>query len=117
MSHNLLMATIYHWCPAEAWETSDDEYRAPSLDEEGFIHFSYQQQVARTATALDRGRTGLVLLSVDAATLEVVDEDFYEIGESYPHVYGPIPKAAVTGVVPFPPQADGSFRLPSGLPE
>ncbi|CAN5859925.1 DUF952 domain-containing protein [soil metagenome] len=109
------MTTIYHWCPAEAWDSAEDEYVAPSLDEEGFIHFSYRHQVARTATALDRGRTDLVLLCVDPANLEVVDEDCYDTGERYPHIYGPIPKVAVTEEVPFPPQADGSFRLPSVL--
>ena len=108
------MATIYHWCPAEAWESTDDEYAAPSLAEEGFIHFSYEYQVERTATALDRGRTDLVLLCVDPTTLDVVDEDCYEIGETYPHVYGPIPVATVTDVLPFSPQPDGSFRLPTG---
>ncbi|MEX0797051.1 MAG: DUF952 domain-containing protein [Acidimicrobiia bacterium] len=112
MDHNLSMATIYHWCPAEAWESADDEYVAPSLTEEGFIHFSYEHQVERTATALDRGRTGLVLLCVDPNALEVFDEDCYEIGERFPHVYGPIPVKAVTDVYPFPPQPDGSFRLP-----
>lgn len=109
------MPTIYHWCPAEAWEASDDAYRSPSLDEEGFIHFSYEHQVERTATALDRGRTDLVLLRVESASLEVVVEDCYEVGERYPHVYGPIPVAAVTAVYPFPPESDGSFRLPAGL--
>ncbi len=111
------MATIYHWCLAEAWESAQDEYVAPSLAEEGFIHFSYRYQVARTATALDRGRRDLVLLCVDPSGLEVVDEDCYEVGEPYPHVYGPIPATVVTAVVPFPPQADGSFLLPTDLPE
>lgn len=115
--HNLLMATIYHWCPAEDWESAHDEYVAPSLAEEGFIHFSYRHQVARTATALDRGRRDLVLLCVDPSGLEVVEEDCYEVGERYPHVYGPIPAEAVTGVFAFPPQPDGSFLLPPRSPE
>lgn len=115
--HNLLMATIYHWCPAEDWDSAQNEYVAPSLAEEGFIHFSYRHQVARTATALDRGRMGLVLLRVDPTDLEVIEEDCYDVGERYPHVYGPIPVTAVTAVVLFPPQADGSFLLPTALPE
>lgn len=109
------MATIYHWCPAEAWEAADNQYAAPSLAEEGFIHFSHRHQVARTATAIDRGREGLVLLCVDSAGLEVVDEDCYDIGELYPHVYGPIPVRSVTAVLPFPPGVDGCFRLPEDL--
>ncbi len=109
------MATIYHWCPADVWGSTTGEYAPPSLDEEGFIHFSYEHQVEPTATALDRGCTDLVLLCVDPTTLEVVDEDCYETGERFPHIYGPIPVAAVTDVYPFPPLPDGSFRLPAGL--
>lgn len=107
------MPTIYHWCPSEDWESAGDEYVAPSLAAEGFIHFSYQHQVERTATALERGREGLVLLYVDSTSLEVIDEDCYETGQLFPHVYGPIPLAAVTEAIPFPPQSDGSFRLPT----
>jgi len=109
------MAIIYHWCPAEEWDSALDEFVAPSFTEEGFIHFSYQHQVARTATALDRGEKGLVLLCVDATTVEVVDEDCYELGEKYPHVYAPVPVASVTAVLPFPSGPDGTFRLPDGL--
>lgn len=114
-SHNLLVATIYHWCPAEAWDSATAEYVAPSLAEEGFIHFSYKHQVERTATALNRGQTDLVLLCVDATTVEVVDEDCYELGEKYPHVYASIPMASVVAIFPFPPEPDGAFRLPDGL--
>lgn len=110
------MAFIYHWCPAETWDSTVDEYEAPSLAEEGFIHFSYKHQVERTATALHRGQTDLVLLCVDDTTVEVVDEDCYELGEEFPHVYGPIPVASVVAVLPFPSERDGAFRLPEGLP-
>lgn len=109
------MAIIYHWCPAEAWDAAVDEYVAPSLIEEGFIHFSYRHQVERTATALHRGQTDLVLLCVDDTTVEVVDEDCYELGEKFPHVYTPIPVASVIAVLPFPSEPDGAFRLPDGL--
>ena len=38
-------------------------------------------------------------------------------GPWFPHVYGPLPRAAVVGVHSFPPQDDGSFRLPASLAE
>jgi uncharacterized protein (DUF952 family) len=109
------MAFIYHWCPAGTWDSTVDEYEAPSLAEEGFIHFSHKHQVERTATALHRGQTDLVLLCVDDTTVEVVDEDCYELGEEFPHIYAPIPVASVIAVFPFPSEPDGTFRLPSGL--
>jgi uncharacterized protein (DUF952 family) len=106
---------IYHWCPSEDWERVSTEFVAPSLAVEGFIHFSYRDQVERTATSIDRGRLGLVLLTVDDSDIEVVVEDCYEIGEEYPHVYGPIPGEAVIAVHPFPPSVDGTFQLPEGV--
>ncbi len=38
-------------------------------------------------------------------------------GPWFPHVYGPLPVAAVVGVHPFPPEPDGTFRLPASLAE
>lgn len=104
---------IYHWCPAEDWEAADGFYASPSLADEGFIHFSFRDQVTRTATEIDRGRPDLVLLGVDDSRLEVVIEDSYGIGEEYPHVYGPIPTEAVMVVTPFPCEDDGSFTFPA----
>jgi uncharacterized protein (DUF952 family) len=45
----------------------------------------------------------------------VVDEDCYELGEEFPHIYAPIPVASVIAVLPFPSEPDGTFRLPNGL--
>jgi uncharacterized protein (DUF952 family) len=108
---------IYHWCPEEDWTDAVDNYTSPSLAEEGFIHFSFLEQIARTATAIDRGRDGLVLLCVDDTDLDVVVEDSYNIGEKFPHVYGAIPSRSVMHVVPFPAEPDGSFRVPDGVYE
>jgi uncharacterized protein (DUF952 family) len=108
---------IYHWCDRDDWEAAVDVYAAPSLVEQGFIHFSYEHQVARTAFATDPGHQNLVLLCVDESGLDVIDEDCYELGEEYPHVYAPIPMASVVSVLPFPSEPDGTFRLPEGLPD
>lgn len=104
---------IYHWCPSEDWESTGDVYTTHTLEMEGFIHFSTRDQVERTATSLDRGRRGLVLLSVDESGLEVFYEDCYEVGEEFPHVYQPVPRESVVAVTPFPPESDGSFRFPA----
>jgi uncharacterized protein (DUF952 family) len=107
---------IYHWCPSSNWDSAGAAYESPSLAEEGFIHFSYRDQVARVASAIDRGRGDLVLLCVDEGTLEVVVEDSYNIGEEFPHIYSAIPKPMVAAVVPFPCERDGSFRFPADAP-
>ena len=90
-------------------------YLPAGFEREGFIHCSYGSQVAGTAERIFRGRDGLVLLEIDPArlTCAVVDENLEGGREVYPHIYGPLPLAAVTAVHPMPVGADGSFSLPA----
>ena len=111
---------ILHIASGAEWEDRDaGDYTAPSLATEGFIHCSTPGQVLLPADALFRGKHGLVLLCIDARCLSapVVYEDCYEAGQDFPHVYGPIDRAAVVTVVPFPPGADGAFSLPREVEE
>ena len=75
---------------------------------DGFVHLSFGHQLARVATERARGRDDLVVLVVDPAGF---GSDL-RIEGGFPHVYRPIPLAAVRLVVDFPPGADGSFALP-----
>ena len=96
-------ATIYHITTAEAWRAAREAsvYRAESLDTEGFIHCSTEQQVADTATRYFPGATDLVVLCVDVSLLhgEVRYEDTSGHGQLFPHIYGPIDLVAVRSVV------------------
>jgi len=90
-------------------------YAADSLEREGFIHCSTRAQVRRTAARFFGGRTGLVLLCIDAT--RIAPQLRYETadGESFPHCYGPIPLEAIPAVIDFPCRPDGSFELPPEL--
>lgn len=113
---------LYHLALAGAW----DDAQAPgvyerstierSLAEEGFIHCSFADQVQRTADRYYRGRDDVVLLRIDPELLgaEVRVEAAASTGEGFPHVYGPVPVAAVVSAVPVPLGADGRLAL-SGL--
>lgn len=107
---------LLHIIHRDEWKTvlSQTEYRTESLDTEGFIHCSYPDQVLTPANERFHGVEGLLLLTLDPDALDapLVVEDSYGGGVAFPHVYGPIPVAAVTGVIEFPCEADGSFRLP-----
>lgn len=115
------MPVIVHMATRDAWQSAQEAgtYRAPSLESEGFIHFSTPVQIIRVANAIYVGRTDLVLLVVDplALTAELryeasVHEDSAEL---FPHLYGPLNLDAVKLVLPFPPGPDGMFALPTKL--
>ena len=108
---------ILHITTRAEWEAARalGDYRLDTLDSEGFIHCSTPQQVLGPANALYHGQDDLVLLVIDPAqlTAELVYEDCYEAGETFPHLYGPLNLDAVVRVVPFPPLPDGTFTLPA----
>lgn len=114
------MNLILHITTRPAWVASTSSgaaatYIAPSLQSDGFIHCSTPAQVTQPANAMFKGQTDLVLLCIDEDKVRapVVYEDCYESGTEFPHIYGPLNRDAVLGVVDFPPHADGSFSLPS----
>lgn len=107
---------LVHLCADHEWQQSSaaGEHRPPSLAEVGFIHLSSPEQVHLPANRLYAGRTDLVLLSIDST--RVTDPVRWEPGVPtdpasmlFPHLYGPLPAAAVTGVTRYLPGADGSF--------
>jgi uncharacterized protein (DUF952 family) len=106
---------IFHIVAAADWRQACDggSYQPPSLAAEGFVHFSYRRQVARTANARFAGRDGLVVIEFDPARLPapVVDEDLYAADELFPHVYAAIPTELAVAVHPLPVGPDGRFEF------
>jgi uncharacterized protein (DUF952 family) len=112
---------IYHITSRSSWEAAQaaGEYRAPSLETEGFIHASTREQVAATAARFYRGQAGLVLLAIDPTRLHAAlryDPVSLE-GEQthFPHIYGALNNIAVVAAADFPPEPDGTFRFPPNL--
>jgi len=101
--------TILHFCAEADWAAAAEagEYTADTLATEGFIHCSTVDTAHLPANALARGRTDLVLLEIDETRLTA--EVRWEGVPPFPHVYGPIPVAAVIGVGEFRPGSDGTF--------
>jgi uncharacterized protein (DUF952 family) len=103
---------ILHFCSRADWAAAESagSYAAEDLASEGFIHCSTAEQVPFSANLFARGRADLVLLEIDERELPVRYEE--ADGHVFPHVYGPIPVAAVVAVHEFPPGPDGTFTLP-----
>lgn len=95
------------------------EYTAPSLESEGFIHCSTEQQVIHVANAFYRGRNDLVLLKLDESRIKPKVKweapsgplaPGHSESDSFPHVYGPINLDAIASVVDFQPDPDGMWH-------
>ena len=91
---------IHHVMTVEGWERFQDEgesrqsTRDLTLEEEGFVHCSYADQLEGTLGRFYADLDEVVVLTLDPDRLdaEVVVEG------GFPHVYGPLPIGAVVDV-------------------
>ena len=91
--------TIYHVCRHAEWEAARAAgvYDGSSQDQaDGFIHFSGAEQVVASAAKHRAGQADLVLVAVEAAALgAALHWEASRGGAMFPHLYGPLPVAAV----------------------
>ena len=101
---------LVHLIEPASWRAAlrEGAVRPPSLDSAGFVHLSTAEQVHLPGERLFPGRRDLVLLVVDPRRL--ADPVREEPGAPedpedmrFPHLYGPLPTAAVVAVVPYRP--------------
>ncbi|HEY2979831.1 MAG TPA: DUF952 domain-containing protein [Anaerolineales bacterium] len=115
---------ILHITSRSEWQSAQarGEYRAASLETEGFMHASTRSQVLPVANTFYRGQNDLVLLVIDEQ--RVVAEVRWEApagppppgvpaSDRFPHIYGPLNLEAVDRVLDLAADPDGSFPLPS----
>lgn len=108
---------LFHITSETAAAAAETEYRPAAFDAEGFIHCSHAHQLVAVANRRFRGRRDLVVLEIDRSrlTCRVVEENLEGGRELFPHIYGPLPRAAIAATHPFPSDEAGEFRLPSAL--
>jgi uncharacterized protein (DUF952 family) len=116
---------IYHLTALHAWREAQErgEYRAASMESEGFIHCSTQAQVLPVANNFYQGQPGLLMLKIDPSLLS--SELRWEPpsggspppgvaeGDPFPHVYGPINLDAIVKVYELESNPDGSYKTPA----
>jgi uncharacterized protein (DUF952 family) len=116
---------IYHLTSRQAWSEAQSrgEYRAESLESEGFIHCSTETQVLPVAEKYYKGQSDMILLKIDPARLS--SEPRWEPpsggapppgvpeGDLFPHIYRPINLDAVVKVYDLESHPDGSYKTPT----
>lgn len=62
------MNRSFHIATSESWSDAKENgfYSVQSLKSEGFIHCSFEHQIAPVANFIFKGKTGLVLLEIFA---------------------------------------------------
>ena len=99
---------IWHITELSAWEAAvrSGSYtratRDRDLDQEGFIHASWPEQVSKVAKRVYPDRPAdLVILEIDVSRVEAagiavdIEADVDGKGRGYPHIKGPLPVSAV----------------------
>jgi uncharacterized protein (DUF952 family)/heme-degrading monooxygenase HmoA len=112
---------LLHLALPDDWATARDagEYRTStrgrSLDEEGFIHCSYPSQLEGVANRLYADLSEVVILHIDPELLDAevrLEPPAEGVDELFPHVYGPIPAAAVIATTWWDRGDDGVWHRP-----
>ena len=104
----MLIYKIFLRTEWDAFRAAGETAGAPVDLADGYIHLSTAAQFAETAGKYYAGRDGLMSLSVDLGLLgEAVVWEPARGGQMFPHIYGPLPVAAVTARSLFRVDADG----------
>jgi glutathione S-transferase len=105
---------VYHLVAKDLWEqVGAGPYRAASLATEGFIHCSYEEQVAKSANRFYAEHDHVLVLTIDPALLtSPLRDEAATSGERFPHIYGPIDLSAVMQVQSLQRDAGGRWSFP-----
>lgn len=103
---------LFHVVPVDEWTADVDRPYAPaSLATEGFVHCSPDEPAALAiADGLYRDVPDLLVLRIDESRLGAEIRWEGSADMLFPHVYGPIERAAVTGVLAVRRDMDGHAR-------
>jgi glutathione S-transferase len=111
---------IFHLALPEDWAAAfdDGEYRMSTrgvtLEQEGFIHCSTRAQMQDTANRFYGDLDQLVVLTISPGLVPariVFEPPAAGIDTLFPHIYGPIPIAAVVRAEPWVRAADRPWSL------
>lgn len=116
-------ALIYTLVRGADWRAAEacGAYRGSADDRrDGFLHFSTAAQLRASAAKHRAGEADLWMVEVEAAALGAALRWEPAGGGSrpglFPHLYGPLPLAAVRRALRVPLAADGAHGFPDDIP-
>ena len=102
----LHLALKADWQAAQANGSYRISTRGMSLEQVGFIHCSWQEQVQATFERCYGDGGAVLLLEIDPTAVNApLRADAIPTGELFPHLYGPLPLKAVRAVGTMPAAA------------
>ncbi len=111
---------FYHVATQEEWRTAREQGRftPESLGIDGYIHNCRREQILWVVERFYAGQMELVILCIAEERLAAPwrEEDLDNLGQTFPHIYGPLNLEAVVDVVPLSSGAGGQIKLPGNLP-
>jgi len=115
---------ILHIAVPDDWRAvaTSEEYRISTrgitLEHEGFIHCSYPNQLEGVANRFYGDLSELLLLHIDTERVDAeirVEPPADGIEELFPHIYGPIPTAAVVATTEWYRSDNGTWSRPENV--
>lgn len=114
-----MTAVVYKIVPADLWSAAQEAGRfdgAPIDLQDGYIHFSTAAQAPETAARHFAGMRDLLIVAIDATQLgDALKWEPSRGGALFPHLYGPLPLAAVLWSAPLPLGPDGAHVFPEAM--
>jgi len=110
------MGRIYKIVGAQEWRAAlaSGVFAGSAVDlADGYIHFSDAAQAPETAAKWFSRAPDLILVAVETAALgAALKWEPSRGGQSFPHLYAPLPLEAVLWAKPLPLGPDGAHRFP-----
>lgn len=103
---------IYHLIPEDEWARVSrlNEYEPVSLVEEGFIHFSFKDQIDGVIKRYYQNIDSLFILKVDVSKIESkLKVEEVPINGKFPHLYGKLHLDSVIGFYKIQCGNDGNY--------
>ena len=111
----MLIYKIFRGPEWDAFRQTGETLGAPVDLADGYIHFSTADQLAGTAAKHFAGEDGLMVLALEADTLDALKWERSRGGALFPHLYRPLRAADVLWEREMTIGPDGLHILPEGV--